>query len=46
MCAAIGLQIESHNFYRPHFGDAFRHQIDLGADQIGNFKRLFARQKF
>ena len=22
MCAAIGLQIESHNFYRPHFGDA------------------------
>ena len=42
--SAVGLQVEADDFDGADFGNAFGHQVDLGADQVGDGEGFGARQ--
>ena len=43
--AAVGLQIKADDLNGANFGDRGRHQVNLGADQIGDLLGVIARQE-
>ena len=38
--AAVGLQVQTDDLNRAYFRNSLRQQVDFGADQVGNLKRL------